>query len=569
MKVFTNTASFALITLSVISSTHDASAQPTYYTTLDCPRSSVFAGEYPVYFVADTLQFHGFDPDEFRSAVIRAINVWNEEVRAAVRLRYAGDAPGGIAPNRSITIYHPTQAACSNSPTALAITTRSGEPCNDLFVGRISISMDTEDCGGGTLLWNPTIASSSEWSYEAFLIHELGHALLNAPDISLVAGVCPNTGVMCAQIDFGIATRHLHLYPIDQATARLVYPDSTTSEGALATIGRYNPYLGSWSAIDRSFGGSTTMSAGLGRTTDWTHRPSVEIFRSSNTSSSVRVGAIENRDYSSLYSTHTPPSSITTNESVVFWPRIATSVYGEFFLTWLACTAIDTPCRVNYAYTDQPGVASSWITGNFSTFGSYAPAEIAYDQQRDRFVVIALDSSSMLPLSAYTSAYRPQFALSTPTDARDSPWTDRLRYTGGLAIDPNTTPEDGQWVASTTMGVSPRRVAISRLYLTYNQAWGAYVVSQPTAADPNSWFETPRHFGQARIGSSHDLFMVWLRGDGQQSLAASLSNGPGVNFLPATNLAQPGGVTSVISGTTTTLDYDYTDGYFAVSFSSY
>lgn len=428
--------------------------------------------------------------------------------------------------------------------------------------------MDTEHCGEGapTINWNPTVAQGKEWSYEAVLIHELGHAMLQAPDINLdpTLLVCPNTGVMCERIDQGLAARHLHLYPIDQETTRLVYPVPSGSpvEGALVTVGAYDPYWGIWGTVNRTLGGSSSMGPGLGRTTDLSHRPSVEILRSTDAFNAV----LENRDYNSIHTTRAFPGAA----SVALWPRVATSIYGEFFATWLLCGGINAPCRVSVAYTDQPNVSTSWIGGQLTDTNSYAPADVAYDQQRDRFVMFFLDAATALPRSAHTPAYRPSFSLSTPVLATATAWTNRLRYMGGVAMDTNTVPEDGQLAAATTFGTAPRRVAIGRMYVAYDSGGSRYTAAQPVAAYSGTLFDTPRHFGQARIASYHDLFMVWLRGDGTRSLASSLSNGPGVDFLSATNLPLPGGVTAVTSGTTTAVDYDNMyDGIFAVGFSSY
>jgi len=57
-----------------------------------CP--SPVTTEIPVYFNAGLLMAYHYDIDRFRHAVVRVLNLWNEESRTGRRFCYAGDLVG-------------------------------------------------------------------------------------------------------------------------------------------------------------------------------------------------------------------------------------------------------------------------------------------------------------------------------------------------------------------------------------------------------------------------------------------------------------------------------------------
>jgi len=115
--------------------------------------------------------------------------------------------------------------------------------------------MRMQKCDGGSIAWNEGIAEPSQFSYEAILAHEMGHAGYAMPDSST------NWGMMFGNVATGPSPDGLHLYPIDQRTA---FSTVNTAESRQATFVDYDWNSFSWSsALNQSAGIFPTFAPGV------------------------------------------------------------------------------------------------------------------------------------------------------------------------------------------------------------------------------------------------------------------------------------------------------------------
>lgn len=544
-----------------------AAKAQTYPAPIQCPAPSSFPRRIPVRFDPGLLSARGFNPDDFRAAVIRAIHVWNEEGRAPFTLEWGGDIPiGGNPLAGQITIQHTDRGACTQGD-ALALASRNDYFCNGYGPATVVFNLLRCPKNTGSIPWAPGIADGSEHSYEGTLVHELGHVLLGVIDVYGSFGTCDPTGIMCGYSFPGPEARRLHLYPIDQNTARVVYtppPGQPDSEGSSLRVRRLDPFQSSWIASVDLPNVSSTIGPALSRRTTGDDRPSFVLFSPNRGGPAV----IEARAYSSTpISTYGPPPNLTTNDSLRFWPRVAVSIYGEMFATWINCTNITAGCSVFVGYNDTPSVSSTWIVSQLPSVATFAPAAVAYDQNRDSFVAVVVDAGDLRPRTTWTPAYRPNYALTALASGQATAWSQRIRFVGGLVFEPELANE-GQYALASNLAAFPGRVALGRSTVQFDSASNSYRLAEPVAMTAGTLIETPRHFDTARFGSFPALTMVWLRGDGAGGLSFALAGGPGIDFLPADNSLSLSDLRA-ISSVSVSSDLGYDDSAFAVGFSAY
>jgi len=167
-----------------------AEAQITRYVTSSTQWTPCMppTGDNYVYFDPGSLSdpARGYNVNYFRAALVRAIAVWNEESLSQQRLIFGGDlTPSSPGPDNHIVVSHDFTRSCGGADTGLAYTQGAasggaGGPCN----GSRSLTVHLQDCSSPPheVRYSAGIPSSAEYSYEAVLIHELGHAAFGFPD---------------------------------------------------------------------------------------------------------------------------------------------------------------------------------------------------------------------------------------------------------------------------------------------------------------------------------------------------------------------------------------------------
>ncbi|MBK6530143.1 MAG: hypothetical protein IPN17_07975 [Deltaproteobacteria bacterium] len=505
----------------------------TYPNSMVCP--SPVTTEIPVYFNAGLLMAYHYDIDRFRHAVVRVLNLWNEESRTGRRFRYAGDLVGA-QPMGSIVVTHgdqisdPVYCDCLGGPSldmTAARATISGAACFPSSQSTICVRM--HKCDGSPLLWNEGIAASNQYSYEGMLTHEMGHAGFGMGDRN------EDWGIMRGTLSLGPAASDLHLYPIDQRTASSAVH---TPETRQATLVDYDWNSASWSsAYNQSAGVFSTFAPAV--TPYWTGpvRPYVGVISlppapaTPTTTNYLPPARILAGQPTGPWTTYTPyPSTASPFPFALptLGVRVAVSDYGEVMATWVSCTdnslyAKHNHCGCSYAYSNTPSVANtpSWIighvrttTGNFDQDEgriTYAPCAVAYSPRNDHFVIAYLNANGMNPFTAFTPAYRPYFEVTLAADARNGSGSWPLRYIGDLALTrESSSPSFGVLTAAAAPDYASGRVIdIVTMDLTWNGS--RYQTLEPVEAAPEGVapYQTTRHFGTLMLGSIDSAVMFW------------------------------------------------------------
>lgn len=407
--------------------------------------------------------------------------------------------------------------------------------------------------------------SAVEYSYEAVLIHEMGHAGMAFPDVNHVQGV------MYREILSGFASNRLHLFPIDQRSAM---EHSSLAETRQSAVVPYDWNSIVWGTADASLGVASTVAPGIGSYAFPPSRPHFDVASLGVAMPVTRSGA-----YGGPWNAR-GPSAVGPTGSQTLWPRVAVSDYGEVMMTWLQCEEntltvtynLDNRCGCAYAYSAAASEPSSWQTGHVRTntgmlitdIGrvTYAPCAVEYNQPLDQFVVAYLSSSTNAPYITYTSANPSYFALQHATDARAGTPYAALRYMGDLAFVRGSV-SDGILTAGAAVGSGRRENEIVQMRVFWNGLYyetGAAV----NAAGEGTPFSTGRHFGTATFGSVYFGAMFWadvspapvLRTAWAASIFSPFMLDP-VSFSTST------GITSSVNAANA---MNLSDGHFAVGF---
>ncbi len=307
-----------------------------------------------VYWNPDNLATEGFDVDRFRETTLRAIAVWNEESRTGRRFRFMGSLSADAAsPPGAIWIRNgapeSSDCSCNTSPGAsnsLASATIFGAPCYSTAPSGICMRM--RRCADNSLIpWNEMGASAAEYSYEAVLIHEMGHAGMSFPDVSTT-----EEGVMFGTLPSGFAANRLHLFPIDQRSAMA---HSSLAETRQTVVVPYDWNSIAWGSEDTSLGVASTVAPGIGSYAFPPSRPHFDVASLGTVVPATRSGA-----YGGPWNTRGPSGAGPVGTQTL-WPRVAVSDYGEVMMTWLQCQEnttvtynLDNRCGCAYAYSSAP-----------------------------------------------------------------------------------------------------------------------------------------------------------------------------------------------------------------------
>jgi hypothetical protein len=501
-------ASIAFAAILGVLAPHPARGQ-TYGDTLPCvPTGDVQR----VYFNPGDLAAEGYDVALFRQSLIRAIAVWNEESHSRRRLVFDGDTTANslLAPN-TIVVSHTT--ANFRSPSVLAFTSVHNFTPNG-FMGT---------CGAGTAVavflrqglgtstptipWTTHWTNGTKWSYEAIMIHELGHA---AYGFGHTANGAP-LGVMTPDIVLSSPIgRHLHLYKVDW--------DSAIQRGGLtlrSQATRLRSDFAGWSSSTELYGPPTTVGPGI----SWYTGPSQFVVTASPRTvppspAALRAGSAGG-PWFSLSNAAVHPTDRNT------WWSVAVSNFGEIVAVWHACnTGISGVCEPKYCYSPTLSAAGPWECGGFQPGDTFARVEVHYDRPRDRFVVIWLDSGSG-HLRTVNRPAEPGGNWGVPVNAYTHTLVRPLRYMGGAFVETTGSPSAptlrGSFFAAAAWEVveagQPLLNPLVEASVTFDGATQQYRIGLPElvngATESGATRVTSRHFGVLRTGKV--TVLAWLQ----------------------------------------------------------
>lgn len=512
-----------------------AAAQPVRYliSSVDWTPCQPPSGVHYVYFNADVLTdpARGYDPNQFRAAVIRAIAVWNEESLSGQRMVFMGDGDHVLDTN-VIVIHHPATRTCTSPETGAGFTegASSGGSCAQ---GR-TIRMHWENCESprGEIRYSAGMPSVAEYSYEAMMIHELGHAAFGFPEqLSVSEGVMTYCNAdyrithQCPGVPTGPVGERLHLHRIDQETAIYHFGGTPSTERTRA-IDATNAWLGSENLVfpATSFGPSLTTR----RASD----PAGSVFVGSTNWSQTfafRAGS------AGSWTAHAPivPPSVSSGTGVRPWVSFARSDYDELAVAWPDCTELSN-CKVHTAWRSSSG---SWVVAAYPIdLPVAARVEIAYDPDLDYFVLFAIHPDGRL-FYAYELAYQSNnWSTPAPLDGYNGYNSDRFfRFMGGAVFyrhpgqargtlhgslfAASATPDGG--ASTPIMGFDIGYDSVSNHYYTSGQffagPWGQQAA-----------FNTIRNFSVRRELNSNVLVAAWV--DDQSTNRIRVARTPDMSF---------------------------------------
>lgn len=216
--------------------------------------------EVPVYVNAASFEARGFGAERARQQVQNAMNIWNVEGQANIRLTFAGDTTATSGQSGRINVWagdvYGWPGTCR---FATAVYTTSGGTCNNAGIEIYWRGFDA--CGYQPIDWTTDGPATGTFQLADILVHELGH---------VIGGYSDDYGA--SDTVMGSATTlalSYHLYDQDINLLRDGY------QGNHAYGGRTNYFLkNSWSTTGLSRSalgnvGATNLKAGAA--SDQTH----------------------------------------------------------------------------------------------------------------------------------------------------------------------------------------------------------------------------------------------------------------------------------------------------------
>lgn len=469
----------------------------------------------------------------YKASLLRAIAVWNEESRGQRVLRFIDTAAPKNPLIDQVVVTHlndpnlvpiaSSDTFCHLNPNAHAYTRQpgaSGAFCDNgriiyVLLGRCD-GLGSRNYKPGWVVNTSTMLGVGDLSYEAVLIHELGHACFGFPDIP------DRTGVMYAYILPGEASSHLHLYYIDQNSA-ISSPGATTNHEFTRTLtdtaawfGMENEYLPTGTAsFPLSFGPG--LAARLPTDTVDTVQVATAgrnafTFRHGSPGAWNPTGSIVPPSYPAGYAGPAPPPP-------ALWVRVAVSAYGEVVAAWPECNDLDH-CRVVTAW--RTGSSGIWSSGLQSIERPvFGPVEVEYDRWLDKFVIVGIGLDGKL-WSSHANAWTPSVWTTPYTSMQDPNDARHYRFMGGMYF---TLPDMGFWPPPSQVDVhglltvaaqdGTRPGQIFEYLIRWNNSLYNYDVdSYPAEVDG----ATLRHFEVARRFNSNEATSIWVNASNDQQL---------------------------------------------------
>lgn len=146
------------------------SARPSFGLTRSCKWS---VPTIPVFLNSSSFEARGFGAQEALQQLTNAMNVWNSEGQAAVRLVYGGDTTATSRSAGRITVWADTSAGC-----VIGLTVNQTGDC-DGGVG-VGIAIYTRldvGCLAQPVDWTTDGPNLDQSQLGNVLVHELGHAV--------------------------------------------------------------------------------------------------------------------------------------------------------------------------------------------------------------------------------------------------------------------------------------------------------------------------------------------------------------------------------------------------------
>lgn len=486
----------------------------------------------PIYFNPGVLWSYNYNPDVFREVLINAMMVWRQQSLSRVNPYFAGTTSAVSIPG-AIVVNHDASPT-SRSATAIFYTGSCPGP-----VGVI-INVHMVNQSGVPRVWTPywqfdptTFVSS----YEAVLVHELGHAAFGFPDT-----VPQPTGVMVGS--FGRYPAGLILYPEDIIAAVSTYSPSSEIARTVATTN-----LGAtWSASAYFDASTTTTSFPPSLTpTDSSSQPVAGVL-STWTSSRVLVRHGNHGTFAAYADT---PSEVVWHES-----HAAVSSYGETMVVFPVDCNRDNFCSIYWAWTYNDG--STWVGGKVLTppaWGTYTRPSVAYDPYRDAFVLAYISGVDSEIYTLSTPAAAVNWGASTRLRPTSDSFAKPFRHMGGMVFDSAGTgliAATALWDEAPTYYNNPIATPIVQANLTWNGS--QYVLGN---IGYNRYYSTRGEartrvpFGLSRSAAGQ-IFMAWRGTSNSRRLTFSTKSSISATswFSPPTEslIEAPNGVTVSAAG---------------------
>lgn len=478
-------------------------------------------GDHFVYFNAGDLSdpSRGYNVSQFRAALIRAIAVWNEESLSGQRMIFMGDGIAAGNPT-NINVNHVFKRSCAVGSIydGLAITLNpSGGGSGGTCSNSTSITVHLTNCSQQELRYSAGLPGSMEYSYEAVLIHELGHAAFGFPDLLTasqgVMSYCnspspPYTMGTCGGIPPGPVGDRLHLHRIDQQTA-VDYFGSATTAGRSRVLSSTNSWLGAESV----FQPTTTFGPSL--TTRLTGGPTNGVLiGSTNTALTFSFHTGSPGSWAPFTSFYITPSAVSSGVSVRPWISIAKSSWDELAAAWMECTSL-TVCNVRTAWRASTG---SWQVSPVTiAMPVTEQVEIEYDPDMDYFVMFSIHPDGRI-FQSYEAAWQANnWTTPIPLDGYNGYNSDRrFRTMGGVVFyqHPGTARGDfhGRLFAASSTPVNGATSPIMAFDIGYDNSTFQYRTSAlffPGPAGQENQYNTIRNFSVRRESSSNVVVAAW------------------------------------------------------------